>query len=58
MKEAVLFSMFICMCFLAIYSGFSRDNIKFELDQLKQEAYERGYMTQCVGKTGFYWECE
>lgn len=23
-----------------------------------QQAYDRGYAVQCVGKTGYYWECE
>jgi hypothetical protein len=22
------------------------------------EAFDRGLMVQCVGKTGYYWECE
>lgn len=22
------------------------------------EAFERGYAVQCVGKAGYYWECE
>lgn len=21
-------------------------------------AFERGYMVECIGKTGYYWECE
>lgn len=24
----------------------------------KREVYERGYMVQCIGKSGYYWECE
>ena len=24
----------------------------------KQEAFERGFMFQCVGKSGYYWECD
>jgi hypothetical protein len=24
----------------------------------KKEAFDRGFMAQCVGKTGYYWECE
>ena len=23
-----------------------------------QEAFDRGYAVRCVGKTGYYWECE
>ena len=23
-----------------------------------REAFDRGYAVQCVGKTGYYWECE
>ena len=24
----------------------------------KREAFDRGFMVQCIGKTGYYWECE
>ena len=24
----------------------------------KKQAFDRGFMFQCVGKTGYYWECE
>ena len=27
-------------------------------NQIKQQAFDRGYMVECVGKTGYYWECE
>lgn len=23
-----------------------------------QEAFERGHMVECLGKVGYYWECE
>lgn len=23
-----------------------------------KEAFNRGYAVQCLGKTGYYWECE
>lgn len=23
-----------------------------------QQAFDRGYAVQCVGKVGYYWECE
>lgn len=29
-----------------------------DMDSLQQQAFERGHMVQCVGKTGYYWECE
>ena len=25
---------------------------------VKFQAFERGYMVECLGKTGYYWECE
>lgn len=25
---------------------------------IKQEAIDRGYMVQCIGKSGWHWECE
>ena len=38
--------------FLAII--FSTDK---SLERIKQQASDRGYMVECVGKTGYYWEC-
>lgn len=29
-----------------------------QLTDLKKEAYNRGHMVQCLGKTGYYWSCE
>lgn len=29
-----------------------------DVRELKQQAFERGYMVECVGKSGYYWECE
>lgn len=29
-----------------------------EREKIKQQSFERGHMVQCVGKTGYYWECE
>ncbi len=26
--------------------------------QVKNEAYERGYMVECLGRLGYHWECE
>ena len=26
--------------------------------QIKQQAFDRGFMIECVGKSGYYWECE
>lgn len=25
---------------------------------LMKEAYDRGYAVECVGKEGYYWECD
>lgn len=25
---------------------------------LRKQAFERGFMVQCVGKAGYFWECE
>ena len=27
-------------------------------DSVMLEAYERGYAVECLGKTGYYWECD
>lgn len=29
-----------------------------EREAVMQEAFERGHAVQCVGKEGYYWECE
>ena len=26
--------------------------------QLKREAYDRGYMVECLGVEGYHWDCE
>ena len=28
------------------------------LDGYKQEAFDRGFMVECLGKSGYYWECD
>jgi hypothetical protein len=30
----------------------------YTIQNYEQEAFDRGFMVQCVGKTGYYWECE
>lgn len=27
-------------------------------EEKMKEAFERGYAVQCVGKVGYYWECD
>jgi hypothetical protein len=27
-------------------------------DELMKAAYDRGYAVQCLGREGYYWECE
>jgi hypothetical protein len=27
-------------------------------DSAMIQAYERGYAVECLGKTGYYWECD
>lgn len=29
-----------------------------DISALKHQAFQRGHMVECVGKTGYYWECE
>jgi len=28
------------------------------LASYKKEAFDRGFMVECLGKSGYYWECE
>jgi uncharacterized membrane protein len=30
----------------------------YTIQNYEQEAFDRGFMVQCIGKTGYYWECE
>ena len=50
---------FMFVTFLAVFSlsGFGFGFINGS-DEIKQQAYERGYMVECLGKGGYYWECE
>ena len=45
---AMAFAGFICFLL-----GFSQG-----LEDYSKEAFERGYMVECVGEIGYYWECE
>lgn len=27
-------------------------------NDFRSQAFERGYMVECIGKRGYYWECE
>ena len=39
---------------LVLTTGFWSERVA----DLKQDAFDRGYMVECVGKTGYYWECD
>lgn len=30
----------------------------FTIRQIMQEAFDRGYAVECLGKEGYYWKCE
>ena len=38
---------------MAFIAGCALANMGFS-----QQAYDRGYMVECIGKSGYYWECE
>lgn len=50
---AILFAVAIVAMLLGSSIG-----SEFGEDTVKRQAFERGHMVQCVGKTGYYWECE
>ena len=52
--DAVL--LFIVGILIASIAGAMLTTIKIEA--LKSEAASRGYMVECIGKEGYYWECE
>lgn len=30
----------------------------FTYEEVMKEAYDRGHAVQCLGKEGYYWECD
>lgn len=42
----------------ALIAAVAIETYKHKNQYLKQQAFDRGYMVQCVGKTGYYWECD
>ena len=43
----------VAVCLALIVIALSDIHSKY-----KREAFDRGFMVQCIGKTGYYWECE
>ena len=31
---------------------------KIVYEGFREQAFERGYMVECLGKVGYHWECE
>ena len=27
-------------------------------ESIRDQAFERGHMVECIGRSGYYWECE
>lgn len=42
-----------CAACTAFFAGFA-----FADKEISEQAFQRGYMVECVGKAGYYWECE
>ena len=42
---------------VAMAYGWLGGTLKTELE-FREEAFKRGYMVECLGKTGYHWECE
>jgi hypothetical protein len=49
--EGVFYSVVIGILIYLIFSLTSLVNYK-------QEAFDRGFMVECLGKSGYYWECD
>jgi len=32
-------------------------DVETSTNEVRQEAFERGYMVECLGKSGYFWEC-
>lgn len=43
---------------MLIVFGVAYMNIPSSEQVFMKDAYDRGFAVQCVGKTGYYWECE
>lgn len=46
----------ISLVVIGVFIGFSMGLV--DVSNYKKEAFDRGFMVQCVGNTGYYWECE
>lgn len=54
MDKGLVFAIFVWVSFALMFAlGES-----LATNDMTQEAIDRGYMVQCVGKTGWHWECE
>lgn len=57
MAENIMFGLtMVCLLAIIVFNYFSFNDPGY--DDAMQEAFDRGYAVQCVGKTGIYWECE
>lgn len=54
MRDAIFFAVgagLVSASFFALGDEYARRTIM-------QQAHERGYAVECVGQTGYHWECE
>ena len=57
MDDLSLMAMIVSLCLLLGGAlGFTGGQINGS-HKVMHQAYERGYMVECLGKEGYYWEC-
>lgn len=58
MNEDGIFSVMVTLVSIAILSIGIYIGMSFSHQPTMKEAFNRGYAVQCLGKIGYYWECE
>ena len=57
MTEALGALLVAILILFVAYAGYMLGGIDAR-EQTMEEAFDRGHAVQCVGKAGYYWECE
>lgn len=58
MNDTLEFTFGFALLLLACASAVYLLTVGSEREAVMQEAFDRGYAVQCIGKEGYYWECE
>jgi len=50
-------TLLVCWFFIALLAGLYFWDVETSNNAVRQEAFERGHMVECLGKSGYFWEC-